>query len=282
MKPSLLLVLALCLAAVPPARAADTPEEAVASVFARMRRVIVFDGSFPAPRGPHEWSAEQALAAGSVNGCVESAKVFFALFKAAYPSFDAAYVDSFDSSGPNGGHAVVEVTGSDGRPMLVDATQFQRLPGAAEVSEAELSLPIDIKPGAKGRIKQFPGKADVIMEKVGRNYHAVVYEYMHAYGRKLSEQTFDTLRELNRWLGGFSDAPAPAPSFAEIKRLGLILPYGDATLSSFRYVNAKHVIYGCYRTLPAKDAAESIEPGARLAFIKTGRGLSCGAAAPGR
>lgn len=296
MRPVILLGLCLCLTA---ARAqgltvsaaaarlreapASSPEEAVAGVFALMRRVIIHGGD-SAPRGPHEWSAEQSLGAGSVNGCVESAKVFFALFKTAYPSFDAAYVDSFNSSGP-GGHAVVEVTGSDGRPFLVDATPFSRLPGVVEVTEAELSRPIDIRPESKGRILQFPGKADVLMEKEGAGYHAVVYDYMGAFGPKRSEQTFDSLGELNRWLGGFSgESACTAPTFSDIKRLGLILPYDDHELSSFQYVNAKHVIYGCYRALPAQDEAERVEPGARLAFGRTGRGMTCGAAAvkPGR
>jgi len=286
---SILLGLGLCLAAGGGAQAlslseagarlrqmpAGSPEQAAVNVFSLMNRIL---RGPPTSRRPHEWTASQALQAGSSNGCVESAKVFFSLFKEAYPSFDAAYVDSFNSSG-NGGHAVVEVTSLDGLPLLVDSEGFKDLPHRQTVTEEELSRPVDIRPELRGKILQFIGRADLFFEKTGTGYRAGVYPYGHVFEQKQSEKTFGSLEALNLWLGEFSDVLGGRPlTFSDIKGMGLILAYDDPGLSSFQYRKAKHVIYGCYRRLPAKDEAESIEPGARDVYESSRRALSCGAA----
>ena len=69
-----------------------------------------------------------------MNGCVEAAKVFFELFRAAYPGYKAAYLDSFDAAG-EGSRAVPLVKGSGGEDYIVDAAAFARLPGPGKLDE---------------------------------------------------------------------------------------------------------------------------------------------------
>lgn len=275
-------LVALALLASRPARS-QTPEEAVAEVFATMRRVVVGDPGSPAARGPHEWPPERSLEAGTVNGCVESAKVFFALLRRSHPHVEAAYVDSFNSACENAGHAVVAVRGSGGEPFLVDAAAFERVPGRRPVSEAELDRSIDIRPELRGRILQFAGDSDLLVRKTDGGYRVVRYAYGRVFGDALSSRDFRTLDELNAWLRAYPAAARAARrlSFGELERLGLILAYDGAGFSSFQYRNAcgegasRHVIYGCHKRLPKEDRAEAVEPAARLRFKKTGEALLC-------
>lgn len=259
----------------PTARAAPapTPEQAVAQVMTRMRASLRYRTEVPAPRGPHEWSAERVLAAGTVNGCVESAKAFFAIFHEAYPSMKAVYLDSFNAAGA-GGHAVVSVTGSDGRDFIVDAAAFERLPGRVEIDEPALASPLDIRKDRRGRIVQFPGRGDVLLEKAGGEYRMLVYPPSEVFdGKVLSRVSARTLAGLNRALADYAGA-APV-DFAWLRDHGLILPFADAGKTAFVYSDpagglARYVIYGRFAVLPETDDAEKREPAARERYARTG------------
>lgn len=260
------------------------PRDGVGNVLRVMAESVRYDPDHPQPRGPHEWSAERSLAAGSVNGCVESAKVFFRLFTAAYPSAKALYLDSFNADCPSGGHAVVEVADADGSVFIVDASSFERLdPG---VREEDLARPVDIRPSLKGVVIQVPGKSDIFVAKRRGEYVAALYPYGQVFVEGKLEKTavFPTLAGLNRHLA--AAAERPGASFDELRRLGLILDYADAGHASFLYGNwcgagqARHVIYGCYSSLPDKDQAEAIEPAARKQFRSDGKVLTCRRPAP--
>jgi len=259
------------------AQPAETPEEAVVSVLKYMRGAVRYQPGLPEPRGPHEWSGRVALANGSVNGCVESAKVFFELFRAAFPKYKAVYLDSFNAAG-DGGHAVVGVTGTDGNAFIVDATAFTRLPGPASVDESSLSGPVGIRPEYTGRILQFRGSADVFTGKKDGKYLMKVYPYGEVFdGPVRSERSFGTLEELNGALAGF---PAQLTNFRYLQDNGFILPYVDPERTGFLYAGSssplsKHVIYGCYTILPDRDDAEKIEPAARENYAKTGKAGTC-------
>ncbi len=109
---------------------AKSPGDAARNVLLFMRRYLKPAGG--AQRGAHEWSAEQVLNEGSTNGCVESAKVFFEIFKSAYPHYRPVYLDSFNSACPKGGHAVVEITDSGGSPFIIDSAFYPSLPDVLE------------------------------------------------------------------------------------------------------------------------------------------------------
>lgn len=262
---------AVLLLAAPAARAAAsgpraTPEQAVVRTLAGMRRSLRYAPDSPAPRGPHEWDARRVLAAGTVNGCVESAKAFFSLLRRDFPYLKAYYLDSFNSVG-EGGHAVVQVTGSDGRDFIVDAAAFESLPGPYRLDEAALAAPVDIRKDRRGRIVQFPGRADVFLERKGGAYRMTVYPPSQVFdGTPLSQETFPSLEALNRAL---SDYAAAAPlDFAYLRDHGLILPFADPGQESFVYTNpagglARYVVYGRFSALPEPDDAEAREPAAR-------------------
>jgi len=269
--PAALLVMTL-LAPAASAASSPTPEEAVARTLSRMRGTLRYATELPAPRGPHEWDARRVLAAGTVNGCVESAKAFFALLRDGDPAVKAAYLDSFNAVG-DGGHAVVAVTGSDGREFIVDAAAFEKLPGRVAVDEAALAAPIDIRPDRKGRIIQFPGRGDVLLEKSGGAYQMTVYPPSQVFdGPVRSQKPFRTLAELNH---GLADYASPTPTdFAYVRDHGLILPFADPEKTSFLYIDpagglALHVIYGRFTRLPEPDDAEKREPAARARYART-------------
>jgi len=252
----------------------DTPEEAVAGVFKIMVRAVEFRPDFPAARGPHEWNGRFAFTKGSVNGCVESAKVFFELFRAAYPAFKAVYLDSFNSASPNGGHAVVEVTGSDGNAFIVDAMAFPRL-GLDDRAIAEKN----------GDILQFPDRGDVFIKKgPGERYRMSIYPYRQVFnGKLLLDRTFGTKEEVKRALGKYT--PWPEFGFGDVAGRGLILSYADASRSGFLYSNpaggkSLYVIYGCYSRLPDTDNAEQREPKARKDYFDHGKTGTCVRANP--
>jgi len=270
------LIVAAAILSAGAARAAPgpTPEQGVARVMTRMRASLRYRPEVPSPRGPHEWSARRILAAGTVNGCVESAKAFFALFHEAYPSFKAAYLDSFNAAG-DGGHAAVQVTGSDGRDFIVDAAAFERLPGRVELDEASLAAPVDIRKDRAGRILQFPGRADVFLTKAGGAYRMLVYPLGEVFdGPVRSQKSFRTVAELNAALGDY--AAAVPVDFAFLRDRGLILPFADPEKASFVYLDpagglARHVIYSRFASLPEADDAEAREPAARERYARTGR-----------
>mgnify|MGYP001588797543 CR=1 FL=1 len=206
MRSVILAVTILSSAAVVQAAPGPTPDEAVVQVLTRMRATLRYRPDFPAPRGPHEWEAQRVLAAGTVNGCVESAKAFFTLFHEAFPSFKAVYLDSFNAAG-NGGHAVVQVTGSGGRDFIVDAASFEKLPGRIEVSEEALATQVDFRKDRLGRVVQFQGRGDVFLEKVGDAYQMLVYPLGQVFdGPVLSRKSLRTLSELNQALADYAAA----------------------------------------------------------------------------
>ncbi|MBI3565578.1 MAG: hypothetical protein HY079_10315 [Elusimicrobia bacterium] len=275
MKTGLLLAAALALpaSAAAPARA---PEDAVAAVLRRMRATLRYAPDAPAPRGPHEWTGRRALTAGTVNGCVESAKAFQTLLRAEAPGVRARLIDSFDAAA-EGGHAVVEVTGSDGTPFLVDAASFDRLPGAPHVSDEELARPVDIRPEAKGRIYQFPGKADAFAEKVPGGYRLSEYPYGAAFSGTPRRRDFADRAALERALSEY--APPDAADFRWARDHGLILSYDGPDRTGFLYAGAngtsRHVVYSCRDEEPVTDAVTDLEPAARARYAREGKG-GCG------
>ena len=245
--------------------AAGAPEAAVERALARMKASLRAAPDAPSPRGPHEWNARRVLAAGTVNGCVEAAKAFLALLREEDRSVKAAYVDAFNPNGP-GGHAVVEVLGSDGRYFIVDAAAFEKLPASAAVDEAALAAPVEIRKDRRGRVVQFGGRGDVYLHKAGSQYLMTVYPAGQVFdGPRESERSFSTLKELNQALAGFLS------SRALIDR-GLILPFADDRRSAFFYPDpagglARYVVYGRFPEPPDPDDAERREPAARRAHL---------------
>ncbi|MCM2303313.1 MAG: hypothetical protein NDJ72_01310 [Elusimicrobia bacterium] len=253
--------------------AAPAPEKAVVRVMTRMRASLRYRPEAPAPRGAHEWDARRVLEAGTVNGCVESAKAFFALFRAECPSCRALYLDSFNAAG-EGGHAVVQVTGSDGADFIVDAASFERLPGRVGLDGAALAAAVDIRPDKKGKIVQVKDRGDAFLEKADGGYRMTVYPPGEVFdGKAVSRSSFTTLAGLEGALADFS-AAAPV-DFAWLRDRGLILPFADAGKTAFVYSNpggglARYVIYGRFPALPEPDDAEKREPAARERHARTG------------
>lgn len=263
------LLLAVLLSAPHAQAAAPSPEAAAARAMLRMRASLRFQPGQPSARGPHEWTARRVLEAGTVNGCVESAKAFFTLFREECPSCKAAYVDSFKATG-DGGHAVVQVTGSGGADFLVDAASFERLPGGVQVDEDALAAPVDIRKDKKGKIVQFKNRGDVFLEKNGGEYVMTVYPPGEIFdGKALSRKPLASLAALNQALTEY--AAATPVDFAWLRDHGLILPFADARKTAFVYVDpdgglARYVIYGRFTALPEPDDAEKREPAARRGY----------------
>ncbi|MBI2787157.1 MAG: hypothetical protein HYX59_00615 [Elusimicrobia bacterium] len=269
---SLILAASLLSPAAVEAAPGPSPEQAVARAMVRMRADLSYRPELPAARGPHEWSARRVLDAGTVNGCVESAKAFFTFLREACPSCRALYLDSFKAAG-QGGHAVVQVTGSDGRDFLVDAASFERLPGAVAVDDAALALSVDIRKDRKGKVVQLKERGDVFLEKTGGAYAMTVYPPGEVFdGKVLSSKSVGTLAELNRALA--DHAAGAGVDFAWLRDYGLILPFADPEKTSFVYTDpdgglALYVIYGRFAALPEPDDAETREPAARERRART-------------
>jgi hypothetical protein len=260
------------------ARPHSTPEEAIAAALASLRHFVRYDSGRPSPRGPHEWSGRRALAAGTVNGCVESAKAFFEIFHAAFPKYHAVYLHAFNSVAP-GGHAVVEVTSSQGRALIVDAASFEQLPGPVRLDDESLSRPVDIRKEFSGQVLQAAGRADLYLRKDDGRYRLTVYPYGQVFdGNALMDQSFATREELEGAVASFmSSAPA---DYAQVAASGLILSYFDAAKTGFLYHNedgglSKHIVYGCFAEPPAPDDAEEIEPTSRENYRLTGKAGTC-------
>lgn len=253
----------------PTSQAAPSPEASVVRVMTRMRNELRYQTDRPSPRGPHEWTARRVLEAGTVNGCVESAKAFFTLFREECPPCKAVYLDSFNAAG-DGGHAVVQVMGSRGEEFIVDAASFERLPGVVELDEAALAAPIDIRPDRRGRIVQFKGRGDVLLEKTGGAYAMTVYPPSEVFdGKPILRKSLTSLTALNRALSDY--AAEPSVDFRWLRDRGLILPFADSGRTAFVYSSpdgglSRYVVYGRFTALPEPDDAEKREPAARQRY----------------
>ena len=151
---------------------ASGPAEAVGNVLVFMNSALRYAPDQPIERGPHEWTAAQALGYGTFNGCVEAERVFFRLFRTAYPGFKARAIGSFNASAPSSGHALVEVENADGSAFLVDTASFGKLPrsllkvtGFTKLADTDLAAPIAFAPEHRGVIIQFEQDSDIFVEK---------------------------------------------------------------------------------------------------------------------
>lgn len=169
------------------------------------------DAGRPVPRDPHEWSGSRVIAAGSFNGCVEAAKAFKSLYDASNPSDPARFVGG-TLKGEDGGHAVVEVTGSDGKPFLVDTAMFPML-------SPSLDPRLTVRP--EGMTIQ-TGKEDVNVKLIDGRFVLTRYQYRHLFqeDRKIgSTLHFPDPGAVNAWL---RENASPARSFEALKRLGIV------------------------------------------------------------
>lgn len=278
-------------AAVEVLRAMPTPDPraAAVNVFLLMRHEL--GGAAGVRRGPHEWPARTSLACRSVNGCVEAAKVFFALFRAAYPSYKALYLDSFNADCPSGGHAVVEVEDADGKSFIANAASYAGIPSGLiagppdfqPVTEEQLGLPVDIKPDLRGRIVQVQDQADFFVSKVDGKYRLERYAYGSVFNERAGETLrFDSLAGVNARLRAFVDGHSrQGITFETLRKAGLILAFDDPAKTRFQYANwckggkATHVVYGCRAAATDEDDAEAVEPAMRKRFAETGLADGC-------
>ena len=169
------------------------------------------DVDHPASRDPHEWRGGRVLAEGNFSGCVEAAKAFKTLYDASSPPRLSVFVGG-TMKGQDGGHAVVEITGSDGSPFLVDTSMFQRV--APTVSEAGVVR-------AGGKTLQ-TGKEDLHIDKKNSHYVMSRWQYRHLFqeGRRLGpDLEFKDLREVNDWL---AKNALTLHSFADLDKAGII------------------------------------------------------------
>ncbi|OGR37564.1 MAG: hypothetical protein A2X29_00680 [Elusimicrobia bacterium GWA2_64_40] len=255
---------------------AGTPEQAVINVLKYMRHSLVLDPDVPFQREPHAWTGREVIEAGTVNGCVEAAKAFFDLSRAAYPKFRLVYLDSFNSARPDGGHAVVEAAASDGRAYIVDTSAFPRMPGAFRLTDKDLSRPVPFNPKYTGKVLQFNKSVDVFATHEGGRYLLYVYPYGTVFGPLKEKREFGTLKEMNRALGKY---PAAVVDAAYLRDKGIALQYLDTGRSAFLFAGARHVVYTCYTRLPYPDNALEVEAVAREAYAGTGAAGTCNRAA---
>jgi hypothetical protein len=180
-----------------------------ALVFKTLRTMadkLHFAGEGDASREPHEWTGAQVLSAGSVNGCVEAAKAFKKLYDGAGPPSPAVFVGGTRRGRP-GGHAVVEVTGEDGRPFIVDTVLFESLKPQASEDEAS---------GPRGVTLQTNGQ-DVNIRKTSGGYVVDRYEYGRLFqdDRRLGET--EVYRSLDEAL-----KTAGPGSFDQLRAAGIV------------------------------------------------------------
>lgn len=237
--------------------------EAAGNVLVFMNGTLRYAPDQPIERGPHEWTSRQALAYGTYNGCVEAGRVFFRLFRGAYPEHKARAIGSFNSAAPAGGHALVEVEGKDGTARLVDTSSFARLPrnllrnGAREeLTEKDLARPVDFSPEHRGVIVQFDQDCDMFAEKTKDGYRAVRYPYSRIFdAAPLGEERFTSLAGLNSYLSGYGRADV---SLEGLLKLGIVLDYADKERTSFLYGKKqdKLVIFACDTAVSEKTGDE--------------------------
>ena len=231
---------------------APAPGDAVGNVLVFMNSSLRYAPEQPAARGPQEWSAQQALGYGTYNGCVEAERVFFRLFRSAYPQFKARAIGSFNASAPAGGHALVEVEDGSGAAFLVDTSAFGRLPRSLlkstayqDLTEADLLKTISFSPEHRGVVLQYPGDSDIFAEKTKTGYRAARYDYGNVFdGKFLGEENFPALAGLNAYLAGYGRADV---SLAALRKLGVILDYADKEKTYFIFGKdkAKLVVFAC-------------------------------------
>ncbi|HAH06776.1 MAG TPA: hypothetical protein DCM05_09670 [Elusimicrobia bacterium] len=263
------------------------PREAVRNVLLFMKSSMKYAPDRPVQRGPHEWTARQSLAYGTSNGCVEAAKVFFELFREAYPAFPALAIGSFNSACPDAGHAVVEVEDGDGSAFLVDASSFERMPGGlnagwgpSRLSLEDVRRPVSFRPEVRGAVVQAFEDSDLFVEEKAGGYRAARYEYGQVFdGKLLEEVRFKTLDEVNAYLARFVKAEV---SFEDLERTGLVLRYDGPDKAGFLYADpcrdgakARYVVFACDAAPASKDGSEAVEPLARRQYEKTGRAETC-------
>lgn len=263
---------------------AGDPWEAVGNVLVFMNGTLRYAPDQPIERGPHEWTSGQALGYGTYNGCVEAERVFFRLFRGAYPAFKARAIGSFNSAAPAGGHALVEVEGGDGSAFLVDTSAFARLPrnllrnGAREaLTEEDLARPVDFSPEHRGVIVQFDQDCDMFAEKTKDGYRAVRYPYSRIFdAAPLGEERFASLASLNSYLSGYGRADV---SLYGLRKLGIVLDYADKERSSFLYGKKqdKLVIFACDTDVSEKTGDEDtgLEAKARKEYAAGKRVSTC-------
>ncbi|MBI4371619.1 MAG: hypothetical protein HY552_04910 [Elusimicrobia bacterium] len=196
-----------------PAADVDPAKSLAYNVLRHMASAIRFHGDVdrPAPRDAHEWAGERVLAEGNFNGCVEAAKVFKVLYDASNPPRRAVYVGG-TRKGQDGGHAVVEITGTDGIPFLIDTSMFGRV--VRIVSEAEVARP-------EGKTLQ-TGREDIHIDKKNNGYAISRWQYAHLFQaeRRLGPDIeFGDLRGVNAWLAKNAVALRDFPG---LKKAGII------------------------------------------------------------
>ncbi|MCX5784518.1 MAG: hypothetical protein NTX59_02410 [Elusimicrobia bacterium] len=262
---------------------ADSPREAVSNVLVFMNSALRYAPDQPAQRGPHEWTAQQSLGYGTFNGCVEAERVFFRLFRTAYPEFKARAIGSFNASSQSGGHALVEVEDKDGSTFLVDTSSFGKLPRSLlksagyqrALTEEDLARPVSFSPRHRGAVIQFAQDSDIFAEKTKEGYRAVRYAYSMVFdGAQLGEEHFPTLAAMNSYLSGYGRADV---SFDALRKLDIILDYADSNKDSFLYgkEKAKLVIFSCGSSVSEdKDSAE-LEAKARKEYAARGKVSTC-------
>lgn len=175
------------------------------------------------PRDAAQWSGLDVLSEGNFNGCVEATKLFMVLMKGVSSGSDIKYISSFslkgaerirlESAKPKGqrnieliknppGHAMVEIKeNSTGRKFIVDATMFSSPVVAIDIKESDILR--QNKLGANlvtGAIKQFPSKADVLIQKKGNGYTVKLYDYGRLSTDLKEQHFFSDLKELNSFI----------------------------------------------------------------------------------
>ena len=254
------------------------PKDATRNVLAFMNATLKYRPDFPVGRAPAAWSAEQSLAYGSTNGCVEAAKVFYSLYRAAYPDYYAVPIGSFNSQADEGGHAVVEL--NDGRDIfIVNASAYNALPrgmrgwaGASELTESDLEAPVSFMPDKRGVIVQIKDDCDMFAGKRGGEYFLERYPYGRIFDTApLAELKFPSLAALNSHLLSYG---RPDYTFDELVAGGQILRYTDASRSAFIWQadggTVKYVVFSC-----AEGDAPGLEARARAEYKSAGKVSPC-------
>mgnify|MGYP001766196628 CR=1 FL=1 len=254
------------------------PKDAARNVLLFMNATLKYRPDFPVGRAPEAWSAEQSLAYGSTNGCVEAAKVFYALYRGAYPDYYAVPIGSFNSQADEGGHAVVELR--DGREIfIVNASAYNGLPrgirgwaGAAELAESDLETPVSFRPDKRGVIVQVKDDCDMFAGKRDGEYFLERYPYGRIFdAAPLAELKFPSLGALNSYLQNYG---RPEYTFDDLVAGGQILRYTDASRSAFVWRapggQVKYVVFSC-----AEGDVPGLEARARAEYKSAGKVSTC-------
>lgn len=174
------------------------------------------------------WDSRRVLAAGSYNGCVEVARAFQDLLRAALPGVSTRYVSSFDVDAAAAGdwrrgkdpagHALVEVLLPGGGSTLVDPGVFL---GAGRVTDVMLQGAHGPDPNRKGIVLQPQGqRVDVHIARKDGRYEISRYPSNNVFNEHalLSRETFADLRAVNKSLSPLY----PPPTFDSLEALGAL------------------------------------------------------------